>query len=90
MPVEIAPPGGTVTVLTPTWTATAAQDRWDVEVIADVAVAPTYRGAYEVVPSSTAQTLATDGLMMDGDVTIGAVPSNYGLITYNGSTITVS
>ena len=90
MPVEIAPPGGTVTVLTPTWTATASQARWNVEVIANVAVAPTYRGAYEVVPSSTAQTLATDGLMMDGDVTVGAIPSNYGLITYDGSTIMVS
>ena len=90
MPVEIAPPGGTVTVLTPTWTATASQGRWEVDVIANVAVAPTYHGAYSVTPSATAQTLATGGLMMEGDVTVGAIPSNYGLITYDGVVITVS
>lgn len=51
---------------------------------------PFYDGPYEIVPTSTPQVLGTSGLAMHRDVTIGAVPSNYGLITYDGSTLTVS
>lgn len=49
-----------------------------------------YTGDYEVTPSAETQTIATSGLMMTGNVTVNPIPSNYGLITYNGSTITVS
>jgi hypothetical protein len=51
---------------------------------------PTYDGAYEVTPTAEAQTLATDSLYMRGNITINPIPSNYGLITWNGSTLTVS
>ena len=90
MAVEIAAPGGSVTVTSQTWAVSATGQAWDVGIVADVAVMPTFRGSYAVTPGPTAQTLATDGLLMDGDVTIGAIPSNYGLITWDGSTITVS
>lgn len=49
-----------------------------------------YEGPYEVTPSGVAQTLATTGLRMASDVTINPIPSNYGLVTWDGSTLTVS
>lgn len=51
---------------------------------------PPYTGEYSVTPTSTAQTLSTAGYALRGNITIEAIPSNYGLITYNGSIITVS
>ena len=51
---------------------------------------PSYEGPYEVTPSSEEQTLETDALYMTGDIKINPIPNNYGLITYDGSTITVS
>lgn len=49
-----------------------------------------YTGDYTVTPSAETQTLSTEGLMMTSNVTVNPIPSNYGLITYNGSVITVS
>ena len=49
-----------------------------------------YEGEYEVTPTQQTQTLATDSLYMRGNITINPIPSNYGLITWNGSTLTVS
>lgn len=51
---------------------------------------PHYEGAYEVTPSEAAQTLATSGEVLDGDIVIAPIPANYGLITWNGVTLTVS
>lgn len=51
---------------------------------------PVYPGPYEVTPSDTEQVLNTDAFYMNGNVTINPIPSNYGLITWNGSTLTVS
>lgn len=50
----------------------------------------TYDGPYEVTPSTETQTLATDNLLMTDNVIINPIPNNYGLITWNGSTLTVS
>lgn len=49
-----------------------------------------YTGAYEVTPSQETQTLETENKRMTGNVTINPIPSNYGLITWNGAFITVS
>lgn len=49
-----------------------------------------YMGAYIVTPSAEEQTLQTNGLRMTDDITIAPIPQNYGLITWDGSTITVS
>ena len=49
-----------------------------------------YTGAYEVTPSAETQTLLTDGLRMTDNVVTNPVPSNYGLITWDGTVITVS
>ena len=51
---------------------------------------PEYVGPYSVTPSQTEQVLATSGRGMAHDVIIGAIPNNYGLITWNGSVLTVS
>lgn len=49
-----------------------------------------YAGSYEVTPTQDTQVLQTDHLMMTANVVVNPIPSNYGLITYNGSFITVS
>lgn len=49
-----------------------------------------YTGEYEVTPSQETQTLETENKRMTGNVTINPIPSNYGLITWNGAFITVS
>lgn len=49
-----------------------------------------YQGEYVVTPTLETQILHTAGTGMSQDVTINPIPSNYGLITWNGSTLTVS
>ena len=51
---------------------------------------PAYTGPYEVTPSSETQTLETDAFYMNGNITINPIPNNYGLITWDGSTLMVS
>ena len=49
-----------------------------------------YQGDYQATPSDEVQTIPTAGLYMREDFTIEPIPSNYGLITWDGSTLTVS
>lgn len=49
-----------------------------------------YSGDYDVTPSAVTQRLETEGMVMAHDVVVNPIPSNYGLITLNGSVITVS
>lgn len=49
-----------------------------------------YDGSYEWTPSTETQTIPIDGKQATADIVIQPIPNNYGLITYNGSTITVS
>lgn len=49
-----------------------------------------YTGEYAVTPSSETQVLNTNGLRMTDNITVNPIPQNYGLITWNGSVITVS
>ena len=50
----------------------------------------TYQGAYTFTPSQQTQTIEIGGLQATKDITINPIPSNYGLITWNGATLTVS
>lgn len=52
--------------------------------------APRYAGQYVVTPGQAEQTLLTADMVLADNIKVGAIPSNYGLITWNGSTITVS
>lgn len=49
-----------------------------------------YSGPYEYSPGPEPQTVEISGKRATQDITIGAIPQNYGLITWNGSTLTVS
>ena len=49
-----------------------------------------YEGSYTVTPSGEAQILQTKNLRMTDNITVEAIPQNYGLVTYNGVIITVS
>lgn len=51
---------------------------------------PAYDGAYEITPTSEMQTLETKHKRMTDNIIINPIPSNYGLITWNGATLTVS
>ena len=47
-----------------------------------------YRGEYEVTPSQSEQVLETANKLLRENVVVAPIPCYYGLITYNGSTIT--
>lgn len=49
-----------------------------------------YTGATEVTPTQDTQALNTSGKVLLSNITINPIPSNYGLIIWNGSTLTVS
>ena len=52
-------------------------------------IADYYTGSYEYTPAAEEQTIPIDGLVATGDITIKAIPQNYGLIIWDGTTITV-
>ena len=51
---------------------------------------PAYTGPTEIIPNEDHQTLETANKSVLENITIAPIPSNYGLITWNGRTLTVS
>ena len=51
---------------------------------------PVYSGQTEITPSEEIQTLQTANKTVLQNIIINPIPSNYGKITWNGSTLTVS
>lgn len=49
-----------------------------------------FTGDYTITPSNETQVLSTKNLWMTDNITIEPVPQNYGLITWDGSVITVT
>lgn len=49
-----------------------------------------YTGATEVTPSQEEQILYTENKIVLENIKVNPIPSNYGLITWNGSELTVS
>jgi hypothetical protein len=49
-----------------------------------------YSGPTVVTPTEETQTLSTAGLALAQNITVNPIPSNYGLITWDGSVLTVS
>lgn len=49
-----------------------------------------YSGTYEFTPMAETQTVETAEKVLLSNITINPIPSNYGLITWNGATLTVS
>ena len=63
-----------------------------IETVAQIVTStnPTFDGPYEFTPTNEAQTIPIMDHVATGDIIINPIPSNYGLITWNGSVITVS
>ena len=61
-------------------------------VAARIYASPTedYAGPYEATPTQETQILPAAGKRAVRNITINPIPSNYGLITWNGSVLTVS
>lgn len=51
---------------------------------------PTFDGDYHVTPGDTAIILQTADKAMAQDVIVDPIPSNYGLITWNGFKLVIS
>ena len=51
---------------------------------------PVYTGRTEITPSEDTQVLQTASKTVVQDIIVNPIPSNYGRITWNGSTLTVS
>lgn len=51
---------------------------------------PAYDGPYEATPTRETQVFLTQNKRMTSDFTVNPIPSNYGLVTYNGAIITIS
>lgn len=56
---------------------------------ANVPIEP-FDGAYEYTPTRETQVVLIDGKKATDNITINPIPSNYGLITWDGSVLTVS
>ena len=52
--------------------------------------ADVYEGGYEVTPTQNTQVLETQNKTLLENVVVNPIPSNYGLITWNGATLKVS
>ena len=85
MIVEILPPSVTVTANPPSVGISVGTP-----IARDFVERDPYTGSYTITPSAEAQTLLTKDLRMTDNLTVDPIPSNYGLITWNGSVITVS
>lgn len=51
---------------------------------------PAYDGQTVYTPSREAQTVLTANKLLKDNITIEPIPSNYGLVTWNGQVLTVS
>ena len=67
-----------------------ALEMWVDDVLIESDVFPTYDGPYEVTPSPETQVLSTRNRVLLDRITVAPIPQNYGLVTYNGSTLTIS
>lgn len=56
----------------------------------DIVSPPSYQGSYEFTPSAETQIVNVSGMVMTDDITINPIPTNYGLVEWNGSVLTVS
>lgn len=49
-----------------------------------------YHGSVDITATTSVQVLETQGKLLADNIIIEPIPDNYGLITWNGSTLTVS
>lgn len=53
-------------------------------------ILPVYDGDYVITPGRTSVVLETKNKKVTDNIVINPIPQNYGLITWNGSVLTVS
>lgn len=53
------------------------------------ATAPPYQGEYEVTPGEEEQVIKTQYQVLDKNIIVKPIPSNYGRIVYDGSILTI-
>ena len=51
---------------------------------------PVYDGITEITPSNQAQVLQTSNKALTRNIVVNPIPSNYGLVTWDGSRLTIS
>lgn len=56
----------------------------------EVHITDYFDGAYQYTPTQSTQTIPIVGKTARSNITINPIPSNYGLITWNGAILTVS
>lgn len=61
----------------------------EMQALASGGGAPAYKGQTVFTPSDQAQIVPVSGYRMKADITIEAIPSNYGRILWNGSYLKV-
>ena len=71
---------------------TSSEETIGMDIGAEYAMSDTdpFEGSYEYTPSEQTQTIPIEDMRATQDIVINPIPSNYGLITYNGVSITVS
>lgn len=57
---------------------------------AHVSNAPTFKGEYEITPTEEVQVIKTAHNILNRDIVINPIPSNYGKITWDGGVLTIS
>ncbi len=62
----------------------------DSQIVINRIEADEYAGPYEITPSASEQVLEIRNKKAIRNITINPIPNNYGLITWNGATLTVS
>lgn len=71
-----------------------SQEEYELEmntaIVINQIVGDEYDGPYEFTPTQETQTVAIERLTATQDITINPIPSNYGLIAWDGSVLTVS
>lgn len=72
----------------------SVEDQGDIELVLETPYIggdySNYEGPYEVTPSREAQVLPTARKAVQGNIVVDAIPSNYGLIEWDGSKLRVS
>lgn len=61
-----------------------------IDIVSNIIHPETYADVTEVIPNKETQILPTSGKMLLENVIVKPIPNNYGLITWNGSFLTVS
>lgn len=70
--------------------ATTASLSMSVGTVYAMSTVDDFNGYYEYTPTNSTQIINIGGYKATENITINPIPSNYGLITWNGSTLTVS